>query len=104
CPKCRRELSPSEGSLKCVGCDSSWPITAGTPSFASADYFGEVPAKEMAALTQAATATHWAKAARSHFGDDSLSLYVYAADPNRASWISMLPISPRATVLDVGAG
>jgi SAM-dependent methyltransferase len=84
-----------------VDCGSSWTITAGTPRFASADYFGEVPAEEMVALTQAATGTHWADAARSRFGDD---LYVYAADLNRASWISLLPISPRATVLDVGAG
>jgi SAM-dependent methyltransferase len=104
CLRCQRELYPSADSLNCVSCGSSWPITAGTPRFASANYFGEVPAREMAVLTQAASASHWEEVVRSRFGNDPLSLYGYAADLNRASWISLLPISPHATVLDVGAG
>src|ERR1043166_5836666 len=104
CPRCYRDLCPAEGALDCSGCGVSWPVVRGIPRFASAEYFGEVRAEEMAALNREAANGYWEEVVRSRFRDDLYSLYTYTADLNRASWISLLHVPPSATVLDVGAG
>jgi SAM-dependent methyltransferase len=104
CPRCQHDLRPTDHSVDCLGCNSSWPIADGIPRFDAAAHFGEAAPEKMTALTQSAAAGHWEEATRRHFGADAESLYRYIVDLNRASWISLLPIPASATVLDIGAG
>jgi SAM-dependent methyltransferase len=90
--------------MQCAACGAEWPLRDGVPFYSSADYFGEVSQAEMGALIQLASQTDWRTALRTQFKENNPELYGYAADLNRASWIPLLPIGPKSTVLDVGSG
>jgi len=90
--------------MNCRECGAHWPILNGVPSYDSGKYFGEVPQETMQELVAAAEKGNWLTAARAMFKDSNSEMYQYIADLNRASWIPILPIGPKSTVLDVGSG
>lgn len=87
CPDCGSMLGRRRGGVAEVG-----PPTP---------YWGELPPDRMRALLRFAAASGWRAAIRQHL---SASLQRYVADPERAAFHELLPISPGARVLDVGAG
>jgi len=103
CLRCAGPLVSLPTAMQCAACGVEWPIRNGIPFYATADYFGEVSQPEMKTLIQAALQSGWREAIRAH-KDSNPEFFCYAADLNRAGWISLLPIGPSSTVLDIGSG
>jgi len=104
CLKCGKTLLRCVHSMNCRECGAHWPILNGVPTYDSGKYFGEVPQETMQELVAAAEKGNWLTAAQAMFKDSNSEMYQYIADLNRASWIPILPIGPKSTVLDVGSG
>ena len=104
CLQCAAPLSPAEQWLRCPECSAAWPVEDGIPRFASAPYFGEIPQEDLRTLNVELATRNWRQVAQEHFKNNPNSLFAYAADLNRASWTSVLPIPTSSTVLDIGSG
>jgi SAM-dependent methyltransferase len=103
CFQCATGLVVEAEGVRCPACDSEWPIREGIPVFADAPYWGEIPQAEMQAFNKKATASGWREALASTFADKP-DYVTYITDINRSTWVNALPVSPDATVLDVGSG
>ena len=104
CVQCDKTLLNDLVRMECPACGAYWPINHGIPSYASATYYGDITPETVQKLVALAEEGHWLKAVRRMFKESNPELYDYVADPNRASWVPILPISPHSTVLDVNSG
>ncbi len=104
CLKCEKALLNGNQRMECPACGAQWPRDRGIPSYASAEYCGELTPETMHELLDLAGKGHWLTAVRTMFKESNPELYDHVADLNRASWIPILPIGPHSTVLDVSSG
>ena len=101
CPNCRIELTNEDTNLHCPSCTHDWIIEKNVPWFSrSSPYWGEIDQPSMQRLNSMARERGWEYAL--HHVAPQLSSYV--TDLSRANWTSLLPLQPRWTALDVGAG
>ena len=104
CVRCEKTLQNDRLRMECPACGAYWPINHGIPSYASARYYGDITPETVQKLVALAEEGHWLQAVRTMFKESNPELYDYVADPNRASWVPILPLAPHSTVLDVNSG
>lgn len=104
CPSCKGNLIANTNTLVCTSCSSQWDIVDGIPKFSKTNrYFGEIPQKQMHECISTAEKYGWRTALKSA-GRIHPWVYKYAADPSRADWRFLLPMTKKDIVLDVGCG
>src|SRR6266487_1359730 len=101
CPNCRIELTNENTALHCPSCTHNWIIEKNIPWFSkSSPYWGEIDQTSMRKLNSMAREKGWESALR----QVAPQLNNYVTNPSRTNWITLLPIKPDWTALDIGAG
>lgn len=106
CPRCRTGLVPAPAAFLCRGCDVSYPVVGGIPTFIEDErYWGEIREEDMAWLVAHVEGGHpWREAI---LGSERASIRnktPFLLDFRRANWVIDLALPESADVLDVGAG
>lgn len=104
CLECEGALRFGEAELTCNECGTTWPLKDGIPSFIDVPYWGEVSKDSMQEFNSQASELGWREAVDLRYAEKKPDYVTYITDLNRSTWTTALPVSPDATVLDVGSG
>lgn len=105
CPDCRTPLRRDVAALTCSTCSTEWPVREGVPSFSREPFFwAEVGQDETGALLDTARERGWRQSLLQAYHPKSFEAHATAADPRRADWSFLLPLTRDSVALDVGCG
>ncbi|HEV7913474.1 MAG TPA: class I SAM-dependent methyltransferase [Albitalea sp.] len=104
CPLTRSQLRGDGQALRSTAGGAVYPVQAGIPQFLR---FGSAESEEgrikLARLNALALSHGWEAALRSVYGDEP-GMLQYVTQPERASFIHLLPLKPTSDVLEIGPG
>lgn len=106
CPFCRRTVSPQGAGLVCLECGRSYPVYDGVHDFSTrSHYWNQVSPDQMRLLLETAE-THGYRYAVERLLTSFTSPHMagYVLGESRADFRCILPVTPSAQVLDLGAG
>lgn len=104
CPQCARPLTSAPERIICDGCQRSWPLRDGIPSFAVNEE-AKAPEKDRAAaLLQAVSAHGWERTVHFDLPNADMPHYRRIFDPRLIDWCYRTDLPGRELALDLGCG
>jgi ubiquinone/menaquinone biosynthesis C-methylase UbiE len=106
CPFCRATVRAEPDSYLCPDCRRVYPVNHGIPDFSSREhYWNHLDADQMEFMLEITRSHGYRYAVENILGKfRDPELVRYALGANRADFRTVLPITPQARIVDLGAG